>query len=139
MTGTDFYPTLMELIGASQKPEEHSDGISLVPLLNGKNVQERELIWHYHHYGNQGGEPSSIIRYGDWKLIHYYEDGHEELFNLKEDISELNSISESYPDIQKDLHNKLFTYLEKVGAKFPAMDPDYDFEKEKKYLQSIAL
>lgn len=138
VTGTDFYPTLMELIGASQKPEEHSDGISLVPLLNGKNVQERELIWHYPHYGNQGGEPSSIIRYGDWKLIHYYEDGHEELFNLKEDISELNSISESYPDIQKDLHNKLFTYLEKVGAKFPAMDPDYDFEKEKKYLQSIA-
>ena len=42
-------------------------------LLQGKSIPERALYWHYPHYGNQGGEPSSIIRQGDWKLIHYYE------------------------------------------------------------------
>jgi arylsulfatase A-like enzyme len=69
VTGSDFYPTLLELAGADLRPEEHTDGISLVPLLNGGTIDERPLIWHYPHYGNQGGEPSSIIRLGDWKLI----------------------------------------------------------------------
>ena len=64
VTGTDFYPTLLELAGAELKPEEHSDGVSLVPLLKGESIEERPLVWHYPHYGNQGGEPSSIIREG---------------------------------------------------------------------------
>lgn len=64
VTGTDFYPTLLELAGLDLKPEEHLDGVSLVPLLKNKSIDERPLIWHYPHYGNQGGEPSSIIRKG---------------------------------------------------------------------------
>ena len=32
---TDFYPTILELIGAEPKPESHVDGVSLVPLLEG--------------------------------------------------------------------------------------------------------
>jgi len=75
VSGTDFYPTLLELAGIPLKPQEHTDGQSLVPLLKEKKTAQRPLIWHYPHYGNQGGEPSSIIRLGDWKLIHYYEDG----------------------------------------------------------------
>jgi arylsulfatase A-like enzyme len=91
--GSDFYPTLLELTGAELKPEEHNDGVSLVPVLTGGTLPERPLIWHYPHYGNQGGEPSSIIRLGDWKLIHYYEDGREELYNLKTDLEETTDIS----------------------------------------------
>ena len=62
---TDFYPTLLELAGAKLKPGEHIDGVSLVPLLKGEKIAERPLIWHYPHYGNQGGNPSSLIRKGD--------------------------------------------------------------------------
>ena len=40
------------------------------------------------HYGNQGGTPGASVRDGDWKLIRFFEDGHEELYNLKEDIGE---------------------------------------------------
>ena len=36
VTGTDFYPTLLELAGIDLKPEEHLDGVSLVPLLTGR-------------------------------------------------------------------------------------------------------
>ena len=43
-----------------------TDGISLLPLLTkGEQPAERPIFWHYPHYGNQGGEPSSIIRVGD--------------------------------------------------------------------------
>ena len=64
----------------------------MVPLLKGKELQDRPLYWHYPHYGNQGGEPSSIIMEGDWKLIHYHEDGRDELYNLGNDVAEQNDL-----------------------------------------------
>lgn len=60
--GMDFYPTMLELAGLLLKPKQHVDGVSLVPILEGWKIKELDLIWHYPHYGNQGGEPSSIIR-----------------------------------------------------------------------------
>jgi len=137
VTGTDFYPTILELAGIPQKHNEHKDGVSLVPLLKGENIAERPLIWHYPHYGNQGGEPSSVIRLGDWKLIHYYEDGHEELYNLKNDIGETADMATREPEKVKELHEKLFSYLNEVGARFPKPDPQYDVLKEKEYLRKV--
>lgn len=137
VTGADFYPTLLELAGAGLRPEEHTDGVSLVPLLNGGSIDERPLIWHYPHYGNQGGEPSSIIRLGDWKLIHYYEDGHEELYNLKTDLEETTDVSAENQEQTKQLSQQLFAYLNKVGARFPEKDPEYNEELEKQHLEKV--
>jgi arylsulfatase A-like enzyme len=137
VTGTDFYPTILELIGENPKPEEHSDGISLVPLLEGKTLNERPLYWHYPHYGNQGGEPSSIVRLGDWKLIHYYEDGREELYNLKNDLYETTDVIKNNKELASQLSETLFTYLKSVNANFPQKDPEYKVELENKYLDKI--
>lgn len=137
VTGTDFYPTLLELAGAELKPEEHTDGVSLVPLLNGETIQNRPLIWHYPHYGNQGGEPSSIIRGGDWKLIHYYEDGREELYNLAEDVGESRDLASKHPERVKAMSQDLFTMLDEMGARFPTKDPEWTAEKERAHLERI--
>jgi len=136
-TGTDFYPTILDLIGAKLKPEEHIDGESLLPALEGKPIGDRALIWHYPHYGNQGGEPSSIIREGDWKLIHYYEDGREELYNLKTDQVESEDVSDANEPIVQNLSDKLFAFLKDAGALFPVPDPLYDAKEEKAYLHNI--
>ncbi len=137
VSGTDFYPTILELAGIPLKSGEHNDGVSVVPLLKGETIADRPLIWHYPHYGNQGGEPSSIIRLGDWKLIHYYEDGREELYNLHTDIGEQNNVAGANPEKVIELSERLFSYLNEVGAKFPEKDPLYDANKEKEYLQNV--
>ena len=137
VTGTDFYPTILELAGAQPKPDEHCDGVSLVPLLNGDTISQRPLFWHYPHYGNQGGEPSSIIRLGDWKLIHYYEDGREELYNLKNDLEETTNVAGENRELVKTMSERLFSYLQEVGAKFPERDPEYKKELEKKHLEKV--
>lgn len=137
VSGADFYPTILDLAAIRLRPEEHSDGVSLVPLLKHKPIADRSLIWHYPHYGNQGGEPSSIIRSGDWKLIHYYEDGHVELFNLRNDPGETTDLSGKQKNLAEKLHKKLFDYLENSGAKYPSKDPEYQEESEKKYLEGI--
>ena len=137
VSGMDFYPTLLELTGQALLPDEHNDGVSLVPLIKDESIPNRPLYWHYPHYGNQGGEPSSIIRDGDWKLIHYYEDGHQELYNLRTDLQEVNDLAKIYPDRVKELNSKLFNYLDKVGAKYPQKDPEYKKELELKHLQDV--
>lgn len=137
VSGTDFYPTILDLAGAPLRPQEHADGVSLVPLLNNHPIPERPLIWHYPHYGNQGGEPSSIIRLGEWKLIHYYEDGREELYNLKNDISETKNVAEENPELVKSLSAQLFDYLQQAGARFPSEDPEYNEDREKEFLEKI--
>lgn len=136
VSGTDFYPTIVDLLGGELKPNQHLDGLSLKPLILGQGLPERPLIWHYPHYGNQGGEPSSIIRLGEWKLIYYYEDGREELYKVSEDIREDNDLAEMYPEYVDELHNVLFDYLAEVGAKFPSKDPEYDEQKEVDYFNN---
>ncbi|WP_340112086.1 sulfatase [Maribellus mangrovi] len=137
VSGTDFYPTILDLIGAPLKPAEHVDGVSLKPLLEDKTIAERPLIWHYPHYGNQGGEPSSIIRDGDWKLIHYYEDGHEELYNLKNDVSETNDLAAELTDKTAEMSTKLFSMLDEMGARYPVRDPEWTKEKEEDHMKYV--
>lgn len=135
--GTDFYPTLLELIGAKPKPEQHVDGRSLVPLLRGGKMAERPLYWHYPHYGNQGGDPSSVIRKGQWKLIHYWEDGTNELYDLEKDVEEKNNVAAQQPEMVNQLWSELEQWLESVGARLPRPDPRYDEELEKQRYERI--
>ena len=138
VTGADLYPTILELVGIKLKPKEHTDGVSLLPILNGEKTMNRPLIWHYPHYGNQGGEPSSVLRQGNWKLIHYYEDGKNELFNLSVDPEEANDLSKNNLKTVEKLSKILFDYLEEVGAQFPVKDPLHNSDLEDSYLKEIA-
>jgi len=127
VTGADFYPTLIDLVGLPLRNEQHQDGQSLVPLMksNAEAIaagNDRPLIWHYPHYGNQGGEPSGIYRQGPWKLIHYYEDGRSELYNLESDLGERNDLATAEPNRASLMKAKLEEFLNSVGAKFPSPD-----------------
>src|SRR5690606_28595140 len=72
----DFYPTLMDLIGA-KRSRESFDGISVANVLKnpGEKYPERSLFWHYRldkpHF--RGGRSSGSIRKGDWKLLQFFD------------------------------------------------------------------
>ncbi len=136
VTGTDFYPTILELAGLPLRPAQHVDGVSLVPLLKGGSIAERDLYWHYPHYGNQGGEPCAIIRSGDWKLIHYFEDGRNELYNLQEDLGEKTDQLQAYPKIAADLAKKLEVWLMETGALIPEQDDRFDPERKRQQIEN---
>ena len=127
VTGADFFPTILDLLDIPLIPQQHRDGISLKPILeSGENPPPRTLIWHYPHYGNQGGNPSSVIRSGDWKLIHYWERGNHELYRLSSDIGEQVEVSAQYPQVTDELSRQLHQWLAENQARFPSPDPDYD-------------
>ena len=131
VTGTDFYPTLLELAGLEPLPAQHVDGVSLVPLLKGDKIPARDLFWHYPHYGNQGGEPSAIIRRGDWKLIHYYEDGRDELYNLAWDTGEKKNLATEEGSRVRKLRAALDAWLAETGARLPKKDARFDSARRK--------
>ena len=95
---TDFYPTMLEMAGLPLKPEQHQDGVSILPLLTGKSqsLDRDTLYWHYPHYHRT--LPYGAIRQGDWKLIEFFEKGTLELFNLKTDPFEKNNLIENNPE-----------------------------------------
>ena len=131
VTGMDFYPTLLDLAGLPLNAAQHVDGVSLLPLMEGGNIPERTLYWHYPHYGNQGGEPSTIVREGNWKLIHYWEDGRNELYNLAVDAGENNDVSAENVDLVNDLATKMENWLAETKAKLPTPDPIHNLELDK--------
>ncbi|MFW6304097.1 MAG: sulfatase [Candidatus Sumerlaeota bacterium] len=131
VTSTDFYPTVLEAVGASQDPAQHCDGVSLAPLLRGDGKLKRDAIfWHFPHYSNCGGRPGCSVRMGDYKLIEFFEDGHLELYNLREDIGEENDLSEEMPEKRDGMMARLEAWKESVAARIPRQNPDWKPNRE---------
>jgi arylsulfatase A-like enzyme len=121
----DYYPTILEIAELPARPEQHQDGVSLVPILKGQGQLDREAIyWHYPHYSNQGGFPGGAVRMGDYKLIERYEDGRVHLYNLAKDIGEREDLAEQMPEKVQAMRQRLHAWYAEVDAKFLEPQPD---------------
>jgi arylsulfatase A-like enzyme len=133
VTSTDFYPTFLDAAGLPARPEQHCDGVSLMPLLTGSGTLDREAIyWHYPHYSNQGGTPGASVRSGRWKLIRFFEDEHLELYDLDADVGESRNRVDEEPAVAAALNTKLSAWMQAVGAKIPEPNPDFERQREER-------
>ena len=115
----DFFPTMLELAGLPQQPKLHADGQSLVSLLQGGDLAQRELYWHYPHYHGSTWAPGASIRDGDWKLIEFYHYENVELYNLKRDPGEQTDLSQTEPETRDRLLEKLHAWQKRMNARMP--------------------
>ena len=58
-----------------------------------------------------------MIRHGPWKLIHYHEDGHNELYHLEADPGERHDLLNDRRDTADDLWLRLQRWLDETGAR----------------------
>lgn len=123
----DLFPSLLDMAGLPLQPDQHQDGISLVPLLKGGKQLERDAIyWHFPHYSNHGMQsPGGAIRYGDYKLLEYFENNTVQLFNLRNDIREQNDLANSEPDKAAQLLDMLHVWRNDVSAQMMSLNPEY--------------
>lgn len=120
----DFLPTFVDVADADL-PDTHLDGVSLLPVLTqGATIDRETLYWHYPRYHHS--TPASAIIRGNLKLLHFYEDGRNELYNLAEDVGERFDLSESQPKLAADLKSDLDAWLISVNAAIPEPNPDFD-------------
>lgn len=121
----DYFPTILEITSVPPSNYE-TDGISIFPVLKSESVEPRPLFWHYPHYSNQGGDPGSAVRMGNFILIDNFETGRQELYNLSEDISESMDLVDTFPDKAKELSDILNEWREKTKAKMMDINPDWN-------------
>ena len=132
VTSVDFYPTFLEVSGATQ-PQVHAlDGLSLTPLLKGgARLTRQDIYWHYPHYHHS--TPAGAVRAGDWKLIEFFEDGRLELYNLRDDIGETRNLAADEPRRAQELQKRLAAWRDSLGAAMPVPNPNYDATRENEW------
>lgn len=119
----DLYPTLLGLAGTAVRPDHHVDGVDLGPVLADRPLDRGPLFWHYPHYSNQGGTPGAAVRDGRWKLIRWFEDGREALYDLAADPGERTDRIATDPEPASRLRRLLDAWLVDVDATIPVENP----------------
>lgn len=118
--GTDFYPTFLDMAGATANADKIVDGKSFLPLFKGQAMQPRPFYWHYvSETGKWVNRMCSAVRQGDYKLLYFYADQRIELYNLKNDPSEKSNIAASEPGKVKELKAMLDEWKKEVNAEEP--------------------
>jgi arylsulfatase A-like enzyme len=121
IVSTDFYPTILDLAGVEPMPEQHADGVSIVPVLaDASSELDREAIYfHFPHHSLNGGRPSGAIRVGSFKLIEFFGRGRLELYNVEDDIGETKNLAGAMPERTRQLRRMLVDWRKSVDAKMP--------------------
>ncbi len=130
----DIMPSLLDMVGIPLG--EQIQGKSLFPLING-TTSVNDYVFAGSQYNTKGPQANphftsesvnESIRDAKWKLIHeiiYHDESQEktvkeasaasqeekfELYNLQDDPNEFVNLVEKYPDIVKELKEKLFSW-----------------------------
>jgi arylsulfatase A-like enzyme len=105
----DYAPTLLDAAGI--KVPEEMQGRSLLPILDGTVPADwrTSIYYHYYDHGAHNVPRHDGVRSSRYKLIHFYTDDVYELFDLREDPHELNSVfsNPKYADVQTEMLTEL--------------------------------
>ena len=127
----DLMATCVDL-GRAEYPKEANgqkivpmQGVSLKPAFSGKKLgRENPIFWE--HEGNRA------IRIGKWKLVAKGANGAWELYDLNADRSELNDLSEKYPERTKEMADRWEAWAIEAKAKpWPWNRKKSSFSKKK--------
>lgn len=131
VSNIDFAQTFLDLAGVAATGD--MQGHSLVPLFKGKTPTDWRKALYYHYYEFPG--PHSVrrhfgVRDARYKLIHFYNVDEWELYDLKRDPREMNSV---YGDPQYDtITSRLRTELDRLQKHHRVPDDRGSVSKEGK-------
>ncbi|MHC5211510.1 MAG: sulfatase, partial [Planctomycetota bacterium] len=132
LSSTDWYPTLVDMLGIDHPAEVSFDGVSQVPALLGSEAPRRSVVCFVPgYYPGAGTIPATTIRRGDWKLIRFHGDGpgredRFELYDLAQDVGETTDVAASHADLVEELDAEITRHLERIEALVPQPNPGYD-------------
>ncbi len=119
----DIFPTICDLLEVDKPPL--LQGVSLIPLIKGKKLKEREIYFEsLHAYYNRGWAPVRGFIDGKYK---YIDSPIPELYNLKNDFNERTNIASqvnisSFKEKLREIELKFSSQIE--SRKFQRVDKE---------------
>ncbi len=114
----DFAPTFLD--AADLAAPASMQGVSLKPLMHGNIPRDwrRSLYYHYYERGEHNVPRHEGVRTDRYKLIHFYDAGEWELYDLDEDPHEMRSVyaDPAYDNIVVRLKSELAALRKKYGV-----------------------
>ncbi|HHT9113246.1 MAG TPA: sulfatase family protein [Candidatus Wunengus sp. YC65] len=135
----DIMPTILDMLGIP--PSEGLQGYSLLPSIQGKPANNSRPVFCETILGGfqSTKEMEDIrlrcVRTKEWKLIYTNTptsnvssgglgDGKYELYNLRNDLKEEESIFKNHPEVARELKKKLFQWIETTTSKECSSQPN---------------
>jgi arylsulfatase A-like enzyme len=129
---TDFYPTILTLLGLPPTPEHPLDGVNVAPALRGQPFERGPMFTYFPHATKvpDALPPGVAVHRGDWKLIRLFHQGENgahayELHNLRDDLGETNNLASAQPALVKELDALIDQFLANTRAVVPGPNPAY--------------
>jgi arylsulfatase A-like enzyme len=125
---SDIYPTIVELLGlASPGWIEPIDGVSLVPLLDGKMAERPKPIgfWHVAPKKGEAGlarEAGQAAWTDNRYKLHRPASGKVELYDLQADPTEKKDLASDKPELAAKMKAELETWQDSVLRSYRGED-----------------
>jgi arylsulfatase A len=139
INGTDIFPTLCELAGAPLPVDRPLDGVSVLPVLRGKNVS-REVAAFWMFPAGYSGFPHMAMREDHYVLLGWFNEKNRdqlwmdyvktarleryELYDLGKDLEQQNDLAGGRPELVRALSSKMTSLWADVQAEGPVW-PDW--------------
>ena len=102
--------------------QQQANDFQIAEEISGIDPQ-REVLAHYPHqwkpYQLRDIDYMSSLRKGDWKIVYRHREQTLELYNIGDDITERNDLSQSHPEILRQMADALTAKLNGYDALLP--------------------
>lgn len=98
----DVMPTLAAVAGAQKHLPHNINGINILPLLYGKEMDTDNRLLYWEFPGKQ-----RAARRGDWKAVSVKAGAPLELYNISKDMEEKNNLASQYPEMVAEFDREM--------------------------------